>query len=164
LSNAVLCVFTYRYKIIANEIVGGFDYDFVDIPMESSLCKICFFPSREAQLSLCCGHTFCKSCLDNTKKSKFTSKSCPVCCNVEFTVVHNKQVDRFVKSLQIICSNKEKGCDWQGEVNNIDKHLGSCHFEDVDCPNICEVSVQRQLSTLRQNAFVVRLTVTIVTS
>ncbi|XP_065904792.1 TNF receptor-associated factor 4-like [Dysidea avara] len=129
---------------MADETFGGFDYDFVDTPLENSLCKICCYPSREAQLSLCCGHTFCKSCLDGTKKSKFTSKLCPMCCSGEFTSVHNKQVDRLVKSLLVFCSNKEKGCEWQGEVNDINKHLGSCHFEDLSCTNDCGVHVQRQ--------------------
>ena len=129
---------------MADEILGGYDYDFVDSPMESSLCKICCYPSREAQLSLCCGHTFCKSCLDSTKMSKFTSKSCPMCCSAEFTSVHNKQVDRFVRNLQVFCSNKENGCEWQGEVNKIKEHLRSCSFEEISCPNDCSVLVQRQ--------------------
>ena len=44
---------------------GGYDCQFVDIPRDADvICKICQIPSREPQISVCCGHTFCKSCLD----------------------------------------------------------------------------------------------------
>ena len=151
---------------MVDETFGGFDYDFVDTPMETSLCKICYYPSREAQLSLCCGHTFCKSCLDGTKKSKFTSKLCPMCCGGEFTSVHNKQVDRLVKSLLVFCSNKKKGCEWQGEVmtsiNTLVVAILKMLVVLMIVGYMCSDKIL--LSILRLNVYVVRLIVNIVTS
>ena len=57
------------------------------------------------------------------KQNTDADVACPVCRNKEFTISVNKQVDRLAKGLQIFCTNKEKGCNWQGELNDIDNHL-----------------------------------------
>ena len=126
---------------------GGYDYRFVASFAEGSdlLCKICQSPSRNPHLSSCCGHTFCKSCIDNLKETRTISHACPVCRDSEFSVVLNKQIDRAVRSLHVYCTNEKEGCKWQGEVNNIDTHLKSCQFEGVKCENHgCEKNFQRQ--------------------
>ena len=121
---------------------GGYDYQFVDTPSDVLLCKICHFPSRAPHLSVCCGHTFCKSCLDGMKQATYrlggfhTSfkdslrspaprVQCPMCRSEDFSTVANKQNERVIKSLRVFCTNKDKGCDWQGEINNITGHLGT---------------------------------------
>ncbi|XP_065920304.1 TNF receptor-associated factor 4-like [Dysidea avara] len=133
---------------------GGYDYQFVNTPSDMLVCKICHFPSREPYLSGCCGHTFCKSCLEGKNRATATSIShaCPVChsCSEKFATMPNKQVDRAVRSLHVFCTNKEKGCEWQGEVNNIINHLQSsngCIFEKVACSNDCGTFLQRQYLT-----------------
>ena len=69
---------------------------------------------------------------------------CPVCRSEDFVTVPNKQIDRevnyFFKSLHVYCTNKGRGCEWQGEVNYIDNHLakdGGCEYEDVPCTSGC---------------------------
>ena len=62
------------------------------------------------------------------------SKLCPLCCSEEFTHFPNKQMDRIVRGLHMHCINHEKGCRWQGEINNIDSHINDsegCQFVDV---------------------------------
>ena len=126
---------------------GGYDYQFVDeSPQEILICKICLLASRDPYLSVCCGHVFCKSCIDSAKQNTAIVKACPVCRNQEFTTVVNKQVDRLVKSLHIFCTNKGKGCKWQGELNDINNHLHSgdgCQYEDILCTNECGKVIQR---------------------
>ena len=129
---------------------GGYEYQFVDTPLDMFVCKICQYPSREPHLSACCGHTFCKSCLEAAKKSTTISKACPICRDEEFITFHNKQADRAIRSLHVFCTNKEKGCEWQGKVNDIINHLGNsdgCQFEDVKCSNDCGQCLQRQYVT-----------------
>lgn len=125
---------------------GGYDYQFVHgEPQEFLICKICLAASRDPYLSVCCGHIFCKSCIDKTKQKKGV-KVCPVCRSLEFAAVFNKQVDRLVKSLYVFCTNKKKGCRWQGELYDIDNHLRSgdgCQFEDVLCTNECGKVLKR---------------------
>ena len=141
-------------KLNKNDVVGdapveagGYDYQFVETPSDMLVCKICQYPSREAHLSACCGHTFCKSCLEGAKKATIITDACPMCRSEEFFTIANKQVNRAVKSLRVFCSNKELGCKWQGEVNDIISHLqkdNGCKFEVVTCSNKCGKSLQRQ--------------------
>ena len=127
---------------------GGYDYQFVEKPSDELLCKICHLPSKEPHLSVCCGHTFCKSCLDGIKPCMFSEVvTCPMCRYENFSTVANKQNERIIKNLHVYCTNKDKGCDWQGEVNEITGHLGNssgCQFEEVKCSNDCGKMLQRR--------------------
>ena len=120
---------------------GGYDYQFVNTPSDTLICTVCFLPSKQPCLSECCGHTFCKSCLEGSKKF---SNICPVCRSEEFATIFNKQADRVIRNLHIFCTNKEQGCEWQGEVNDITGHLGNCLFQDIHCSNECGECLQRQ--------------------
>ena len=120
---------------------GGYDYQFVKTPSDTLICIICYLPSKEPFLSVCCGHTFCKACLGGSRKF---SNVCPMCRSDDFATIFNKQADRVIRSLHVFCTNKEQGCGWQGEVNDISSHLGNCLIQIVNCPNGCRESLQRQ--------------------
>ena len=126
---------------------GGYDYDFTVTLPDRLMCKVCHFPSRDPCLSVCCGHTFCMQCSDATRSA---TKACPICRDGIFPVVRNKQSEREIKSFYIFCSNKEKGCEWQGELNDINNHLGysdGCQFQEVKCSNECGKMIQRRYLT-----------------
>ena len=126
---------------------GGYDYSFVDTPLDELVCKICHCPSREPYLSVCCGHTFCKTCLEDAKQVTVVVKTCPMCRKEDFTTFPNKQNERAVNNLHVFCTNKGKGCDWQGELNCITGHLalsGGCKFEEVSCPSGCGLFLERR--------------------
>ena len=141
-------IFILRMEKQAELSTGGYDYQFVETPPDKLICKICHFPSREPFLSECCGHTFCKSCIDHAKKATlYYPFLCPVCRSENFPLFRNKQNERDIKSLYVFCSNKERGCKWQGELNNINDHLKNndgCSFEEVACSNNCESVLQRK--------------------
>ena len=136
--------------IVTPNNIGGYDYSFIDTPHDRFICKICHLPSRNSHLSMCCGHLFCKSCLDTTKRTAAIN-ACPMCRNEEFKTFPNKAVDREVRGLHIYCTNKDKGCEWQGELNEIGNHLRNsdgCQFEEVRCSNKCGKMIRRRcLST-----------------
>ena len=129
---------------------GGYDYSFVHTPPDELVCKICHHPSREPYLSVCCGHTFCKTCLEGAKQVSDASSvvnSCPVCRTEKYTTFPNRQNERAIKNLHVFCINKSKGCDWQDEMNKLNGHLENsdgCAFEEVICSNGCGLSLQRQ--------------------
>ena len=104
-------------------------------------------PSKDPYLSVCCGHVFCKCYVDNVKTSLSITNVCPICRDEEFVVFPNKQLDREIKDLHINCSNNKKGCQWQGELNDINSHLGyndGCQFEEAKCLNKCGKMIQRR--------------------
>ena len=130
--------------------IAGYDYNFVDTPHNRYICNVCHLPSRDPYLSVCCGHVFCKFCLDNVKKASAITNACPVCRDEEFVTFPNRQLDREIRSLHIYCTNKEKGCKWQGELNDINNHLGNsggCQFEGVKCSNECGKMIERRYLT-----------------
>ena len=131
--------------------IGGYDYNFIDTPHDRFTCKICHLTSRDPYLSVCCGHLFCKSCLENIKKASTITYACPICRDEEFVTFPNKQADREIKSLHIYCINKHKGCDWLGELHDINNHLGNgdrgCDFKEVKCSNECGKMIERRYLT-----------------
>jgi len=145
-----MCIVFIRMDSRIEVSSGGYDYEFVETPLDMFICKICRFPSREPYLSECCGHTFCKLCIDHAKEvALFLPYLCPVCRSEEFKIIRNKQNERVIKSLYVYCTNRAKGCEWQGEVNSIIDHLESnngCPYEEVVCPTNCDTKfLQRKL-------------------
>ena len=127
---------------------GGYDYQFVYSPPDRVFCVICQFPSRNPHLTVCCGHVFCKSCLDQVKNQRSRSNNgCSMCRDKKFVTFPNKQIDREIKNLDVYCGNKKKGCRWSGKLNSFRDHLsrsGGCRFETVECPNHCGKALQRR--------------------
>ena len=70
-----------------NGRTGGFVEQFVSTPLDRYFCVICQHPSRDPRLSVCCGHVFCKSCVDKVKHP------CPTCQDKRFVTFPNKQLD-----------------------------------------------------------------------
>ena len=128
---------------------GGYEYTFVESPPDRCICNICHHPSREPYMTgeCCQGQTICKSCLDQWQTKE--ASTCPVCSkNGDFKAHPNYHIKREIKSLKIYCTNKVKGCEWQGELNDINDHLGNsrkgCQFEEVKCSNECGKMIRRQ--------------------
>ena len=128
--------------------ISGYVNNFVDTPHDRFICKICHLPSRDPYLSVCCGHLFCKSCLDSTIMT--ASSVCPICRVENFVTFPNKAIDREVKGLHIYCTNKAKGCEWMGKLSDINNHLENsdgCQFEEVKCFNECGKVIEWQYLT-----------------
>ena len=126
---------------------GGYEYSFSGTLPDRIICKICYCPSRDPYLSVCCGHVFCKTCIDQVKRASSSSDACPMCRDEKFPTVPNKQIDREVKSLKVSCTNKEKGCSWKGEIQAIEAHKKACLLETVQCDyhNVgCRIKMYRK--------------------
>ena len=127
---------------------GGHRLTFVgDVP-DSLICVFCHFPSRDTQLSTCCGYNMCRSCLDSYKQSMALSHkilTCPKCCHYDFKAYPNKMSDREIYNLMVVCSNGKDGCKWRGKLIELTVHLeDTCLFEMVECPKGCKLLLQRR--------------------
>lgn len=124
---------------------GGYEYDFVDVPPDRVLCKICHNPCRDAYLTGCCGTNFCFSCLQRLKKGTTINKACPICRQEKFRIFPNKGLDREIKAFRVYCENHKGGCTWRGEVNDVENHItADCQFVEVSCPSKCGLKLKRQ--------------------
>ena len=141
--NESMCV----AECVPNGADGGYDFKFVDTLPDDVICQICQYPSREPYLSVCCGHIFCKSCLEKyiaSSSFREVRQVCPVCRSTDFKSFPNKQIDRKVRSLHVLCIHYQKGCQWRGEVNAISKHQNvDCQFQEIFCPKNCGKLVPR---------------------
>ena len=128
--------------------VTGFKCEFVEKPPEvlQSSCPICLLILREPYQVTCCGNSFCRACI---QKIKTKNKPCPTCNKENFTDYSNLGLQRPLYGFKVYCSNKDEGCDWQGELGQLDKHLNlnpdkdkqeiGCAYTKVKCLHCSEL-------------------------
>ena len=137
---------------------GGFDCEFIERPQEAfqADCPICLLVLREPHQVTCCGNSFCQTCIERVEAGK---KSCPICVSVKFSVFPNKGLKRSLYVFRVHCSHKKEGCQWTGELGELDKHLNAnpklheqlvgCEFSKVECHHCYEL-FQRRYVTAHQ--------------
>ena len=100
----------------------------------------------------CCGYSFCKTCIERVQAKR---KPCPLCVESEFTVIHDKRLQRSLNELSVRCVFQKDGCGWTDKLGALDKHLNvnpdpetrlaGCGFTVLDCEH-CGESIQRCLT------------------
>ena len=116
---------------------GGYDCEFVNPPDPKILqteCSICQQVLREPQQNADCGHIFCKTCIGRVQAIK---KPCPE-CNTGLNTFPNRSLQRTLNQLQVRCTYQNVGCDWTGELGELEKHLLAgcsipCEFSYAGC-------------------------------
>ena len=71
----------------------------------------------------CCGKSFCKACIEEAYD---TSDYCPACKQDDYDVFPDKGLQQNLYSFMVYCSNRSEGCNWQGELRELEKHV-NCH-------------------------------------
>ena len=121
---------------------GGFECEFVEKPPQAvqSECPMCLLVLREPYQVECCGYAFCKECI---RAVRLHSIPCP-CCNAEtFGMFQDKRLKLSLDAFRVHCTNKEQGCQWEGELGQLDNHLNykppeekqleGCQFSKIKC-------------------------------
>ena len=129
-----------------------YDCDFVERPPKPFQCEcpVCMLVLREPHQVTCCGYSFCETCIKRVQENK---KGCPTCNKAEFTVFPNIGLRRSLNEYRVYCTQREAGCDWVGELGELDKHLNlqpppqkllvGCQFSEVECTH-CFLPFQRR--------------------
>ena len=108
--------------------------------VERYLCSICQEILYEP-VQTSCGHLFCGRCLKRAQ-----SKNCPS-CRVEFEEEprRDKFNEREIRNLIVKCQNSSRGCEWEGELGNVESHQnGVCGYQLVQCSNKCGAEIERR--------------------
>ena len=123
---------TKNVRKVSVDTVVGYDYQFLEPgPSDDQECPICHLVVRNAYQVNCCGKILCEGCLMKYRKQ---SRRCPMCrTHIGDKYFKDTRSDREIKSLKVYCDNKEAGCDWTGEVREIEKHLEECGYKEIDC-------------------------------
>lgn len=121
----------------------GYDAKFSPALDKRLECPICLLAQREP-MQTPCGHRFCSACI--LRALRETGPRCPV--DNTRVAVHQLFKDNFAKrevlSLHVHCHAKEHGCDWEGELRNLEQHDKFCELAAINCPNECGHSCQRK--------------------
>ena len=104
--------------------MSGFDCEFVKKPGDylQTDCPVCLLILCEPYQVTCCGKSFCKECIG---KIKARSQPCPTCKQDKFEFFPNKGLQQPLYGFAVFCSNKERGCVWEGELGQLDQHINS---------------------------------------
>ena len=79
---------------------------------------------------------------------------CPLCNELNFTIFLHKKLVREVNGLVVRCPQKELGCEWEGELGQVEQHLNpgaglssssGCGYVMVECSFQCGAHLQRQM-------------------
>ena len=119
-------------------ILGGYLCNFVDEPPAQYECPVCLLPLRQPHILSCCGKKICQSCVQPIVSA---NKPCPY-CQQPFNSMVEKELERTILGLKVYCSHKDEGCEWVGELRDLDRHLsmgpdGQCMFVEVECTYGC---------------------------
>ena len=132
----------------------GFDCEFVERPKELQFeCSICLFVLRDPQSTSCCGHSFCRGCIERIKARSSSNPICPL-CKQKFQTHPHKWLHRALNQLEVYCTHKKEGCEWVGPLGQLDEHLNcdaaetdnltkGCGFVPLRCQD-CNESVPRK--------------------
>ena len=125
----------------------GYQVNFVrhpprEIPVK---CAICLDVLFEPKVVSCCGHSFCAACIDRVVRC---GKPCPLCSR-PFTVTDNQWLKRTLKDYDVYCPHRDKGCEWIGQLRQVENHLNQdplpdklCQYQEIQCQHcqthLCE--------------------------
>ena len=135
------------------KIEGGYDYEFESPPSKSLECPVCLLTLLDPHVISCCGNEFCQVCIERVKRD---GKPCPLCNEPNFATFLHKKLVRKVNALVVFCPQKEQGCEWKGELGQLQSHLNpcpragaspseGCGYVVVSCAYKCGKQFQRRL-------------------
>ena len=118
-------------------VQSGFECEFEEKPPKAvqSECPVCLQVLREPYQATCCGYSFCRVCIDKINEREFP---CPCCNAVGFNFFPNKGLQRSLYDFKVKCVNQVEGCQWVGELGQLEKHLNYAKFDKVNHLKGCQ--------------------------
>ena len=148
-----------------NDQTAKLDYDFVEQPDQDYFCPVSLELLVEPHQTSCCGHHISQQAANRLIRER---KPCPICKKDKFSTHEDLYFKRKVRQLKVRCPYKKSGCEWTGELQDLNHHTTSCpkrswkckycNFESIyeigptdhtpncanyplPCPNQCEIGI-----------------------
>ena len=120
------------------ETFGGYNCEFVEPPTKAfqTECPICSLILRDPYLTNCCGTNFCRTC---SERLQAEHKPCPTCRDNNFEVFPNKGLKSSLNQLHVLCTHSEDGCEWRGELGELEHHLSEVTHSGESCVKVIEL-------------------------
>ena len=136
--------------------LGGFECELAEEPPRAVQyqCPVCLLVLREPFQVNCCGYGFCQVCIE---KIKVHRKPCPCCMAEDFDHFHDKRLKRSLSELKVNCVKENEGCDWTGELGDLEGHLNfspsqekklkGCKFVQIPCSHCSKPTERSDIQT-----------------
>ena len=130
----------------------GFECEFITPPPRGiqTECPICLHIIRDPHTVICCCNSFCRVCILAIKAE---NKPCPICKKENFVDFQDKRLKPSLYELKVQCSHQKDGCEWTGELRQLDEHLNTdplpekqldgCQLASLNC-TFCSHKVPRR--------------------
>ena len=120
------------------------EYDFVEQPDQDCFCPVSLELLTEPYLTSCCGHHISQQAVDRLIRER---KPCPMCKEENFTAHMNKHFKRkTINTLKVRCPHKKNGCEWVGELGDLNNHSTSCPKRPWKC-QYCDLETTFEFGT-----------------
>ena len=139
-----------------------FDCEFVNeliIDIQTD-CPVCLQVLFEPYKVTCCGKSFCQPCIERIKADQ---QACPTCREENFSCFLNEELQNSIHQLLVRCTYRNKGCEWTGELGELEDHLNQCpnpdnqlqgcEFTEINCAYCfkCFKRKEKRQGTLKNN-------------
>ena len=119
------------------------EFDFLEQPNPDFFCPVAMELLVEPLQTTCCGNHLSLAVVNRIFKE---GKPCPLCMNETFALNDDKYFKRKVKELKVHCSHKKCGCEWIGELGDLNHHTTSCPKRPWKC-QYCDFESTHDIGT-----------------
>ena len=112
------------------------DFPFVEQPSEDFFCPVIYGLLLQPHLTACCGKHLSQEAATRIQRE---GGACPLCNEPHLTTVLDKRFRRQVNELCVFCRHEDRGCGWQGELSDLERHVQSCPMKNTlkGWPTMC---------------------------
>ena len=103
------------------------DFPFVEQPSDDFFCPVTFGLLLQPHLTSCCGKHLSQ---EAATRIQGEGGACPLCKRPHWRTMKNKGFQRQVNQLRVFCHHEDRGCGWQGELFDLERHVQSCPMRD----------------------------------
>ncbi len=138
----------------------GFKCEFLEPPPSvlQTECPICHQIIQDPHQVTCCGYSYCHSCIEQIRANK---RPCAKCNSENFDDFPDKRLKNTLYAFKVHCSHKREGCEWTGELGQLDEHLNTnplpektlegCQAVQISCSHCGEKKSRRELGNHQDN-------------
>ncbi|XP_064401507.1 TNF receptor-associated factor 5-like [Halichondria panicea] len=119
------------------------DYDLVEQPDQDYFCPVSLELLVEPLQTTCCGHHISQQAANRLTKEL---KPCPMCKQDNMATQEDKYLRRKVRQLNVRCPHKKSGCEWTGELGDLNHHTTSCPKRPWKC-QYCDFESTHDIGT-----------------
>ena len=119
------------------------EIQFINPPAYDHNCPVCLQLLQDAYQTTCCGNHICHDCTQQIKA--MPDVKCPKCRDVNFDANKDIFFSRQLLNMKVYCSYAMAGCNWTGELRNLEDHLKTTCKRGVTTCNYCNLEVNQSI-------------------